>query len=88
MVAVGFNPRFRSEDIFRRGATVDGVATRGVTSGSMCRSATRSACCGMARGLKPTATIVRSRRDEGGTLGRGATIDGSRAFQRPDRRVS
>jgi hypothetical protein len=50
----------------------------------------------MFRGLKPTATITRSLRDEGSmpvrgakdnavnNRGRGATIDGSRAFQRRD----
>ena len=36
------------------------------------------------RGLKPTATIAMSLRDEEAVFGRGATTEGSQAFQRPD----
>ena len=50
----------------RRGATVDPVASRGVARGFMRRSATRFIVGSMVRGLKPTATIMRSRRDEEG----------------------
>ncbi len=73
---------------FRRGATVDGVASRGVTRGFKRRSATRYIVCDGFRGLKPTATIMRSRRDEEVDSVRGATNDGSREFQRPDHGVS
>jgi len=69
---------------FRRGATVDPVASRGVAHGFMRRSATRFIAGTVVRGLKPTATVMRSLRDEDAFPGRGATIDGSRAFQRPD----
>ena len=54
----------------------------------MRRAATRVVGGHAIRGLKPTATIMRSLRDKEGMPGRGATIDGSRAFQRPDHRVS
>ena len=44
------------------------------------RSATRSVGAKHGRGLKPTATVMRSLRD---WPARGASLDGSRAFQRP-----
>ena len=46
------------------------------------RSATRGILPIVFRGLKPTATVIASLRDG---FGRVAAIDGSRAFQRPDR---
>ena len=81
----GFQPTVTVERyLFRRGATVDGVASRGVARGFMRRSATLVIFGTAIRGLKPTATIIRSLRDEEAFPGRGATVDGSRAFQRPD----
>jgi len=72
----------------RRGATVDAMASCGVARGFMRRAATRSVYRIVIRGLKPTVTITMSLRDKEAVPGRGATIDGSRAFQRPDHRVS
>lgn len=46
-----------------------------------CRYATGFVLYAVFRGLKPTATIMMSLRDHGR---RSATIDGSRAFQRPE----
>ncbi len=61
----GFQPTVTGRKYsFRRGATVDPVASRGVASGFMRRSATRFIVGSMFRGLKPTATLMRSRRDE------------------------
>jgi hypothetical protein len=82
---------------FRRGATVerrDDIAPR---SGKFnCRSATTIRGGDANRGMNAPATITRSLRDQDIQLadlnrepaprrgfGRGATIDGSRAFQRP-----
>ena len=85
----GFQPTgINDPELSRRGATVEAVALRGVASGFRRRSATRFIFRDMVRGLKPTATISRSRRDEEAFSGRGATNDGSRAFQRPDHQVS
>jgi hypothetical protein len=82
----GFQPTVTvGEYSSRRGATVDVVASRGMAHGLKRRDATRFILRSTVRGLKPTATVMRSRRDEEAVSGRGATIDGSRAFQRPDR---
>ena len=96
MVAGRFNARWRfnaryppRDEIPRRGATVDAVASRGVARGFMRRAATRFIVGAAVRGLKPTATITMSLRDaevlpgRAALPGRGATTDGSRAFQRP-----
>ena len=70
MVAVGFNPRgfqptgTNAANLFRRGATADAVASRGVAHGFMRRAATRVIVGAVVRGLKPTATITMSLRDE------------------------
>jgi hypothetical protein len=85
----GFQPTVTVTNLFRRCATIDWVAAYGVPPGFMRRDATRFpdlANRGLKpfRGLKPTATIIRSLRDEEAFPGRGATGDGSRAFQRPD----
>ena len=61
----GFQPTVMvTTNLFRRGATVDGVAARGVAPGFMRRSATRFIVGAAIRGLKPTATIRQSLRDE------------------------
>ena len=65
----------------RRGATRDG---RGVV-GFKRRSATRNVLVDDDRGLKPTATTTGCLR---GRASRGAADDGSRAFQRPDKRTN
>ena len=87
----GFQPTgINAPKLYRRGATVDAVASRGVAHGFMRRAATRSnigiVVRGLKpiRGLKPTATIAMSLRDEEAVFGRGATTEGSQAFQRPD----
>ena len=85
----GFQPTGNNvPELFRRGATVDPVAPRVVASGFMRRSATRFIVDPVIRGLKPTATVMRSLRDEEGMPGRGATIDDIRAFQRLGHRIS
>ncbi len=93
----GFQPTgINASYSFLRGATVDRVASCGVAPGFMRRSAARDIFGTVIRGLKPTATVMRSRRDEDGmpmhadewaVCGRRTTIDGSRVFQRPDYRV-
>jgi len=60
----GFQPTgINAPKLYRRGATVDAVASRGVAHGFMHRVATRSKIGLVVRGLKPTASIARSRRD-------------------------
>ena len=61
----GFQPTgINASFSFRRGATVDPVVPRDVVPGFMRRSATQFIGGAVVRGLKPTATIMRSRRDE------------------------
>ena len=67
-------PVARPHPLPRRGATVDGDGWRLAAPGFMRRAATRGITGGAAvRGLKPTATIMRSRRDEKAVPGRAAT---------------
>ena len=81
----GFQPTVMiGTSSFRRGATVDPVASRGGAPGFKRRAAMRFVVVAGSRGLKPTATVMKSLRDEEALPGRGAANDGSRAFQRPD----
>lgn len=75
----GFQPTaWACHGAIRRGATVD----RGMVGKRYFkrRSATRDGFGLANRGLKPTATVMRSLCDR---PARGASLDGSRAFQRP-----
>ena len=66
-VSRGFQPTgINACYVFRRGATVDAAVSRGVAHGFMRRAATRVIVGVAIRGLKPTATVMRSLRDEEG----------------------
>ena len=75
----GFQPTVRAyEGVTRRGATIDWGMVDGMYFKRRC--ATRDAFGLANRGLKPTATVMRSLCDR---PARGASLDGSRVFQRP-----
>ena len=75
----GFQPTFRAcQGVIRRGATRDWDVVGEMYFKRRC--ATRDAFGLANRGLKPTATVMRSLCDR---PARGASLDGSRVFQRP-----